>query len=366
MSSAAEFSLPDWPRVWGEPLGEAVLRAVPEDFYVDETLDYPFSGDGEFVYVRLEKRGETTDFAARALARFAGVKSRDISFSGLKDKHAVTRQWFSVHIPGKPEAAPDWSQFDEPGMRILDTARHRKKLRRGNHASNRFRLRLSAIALANGVSQAAVDARLEQIAKHGVPNYFGPQRFGNRGGNIPAARAWLIGGDKRAKPFQKRMYLSALRSFLFNEVLAERVRLGNWSSSLEGDVYLLDGRERAFREAPEKVQERLLAGELHVSGPLLGRYRSDDPGKPEAESELIEQGVLAQWPEDVRALEPRLDAQRRALRMMAEDLHWQWQEDGSLVLEFALQKGCFATALVRELLVYREPDKRRQDDGGAA
>ena len=160
------------PCAHGEPCGQAILKASAEDFQVDEVLDIPLSGDGEHLWLWVEKRGLNTEEAVRRLARAAGVPQRAISYAGLKDRQALTRQWFSLHLPGK--ADPDLAAACDETLVILQQGRHRRKLQRGAHAANGFRLRLTGLK----ADPAALEARLQAIAAEGVPNYFGPQRFG--------------------------------------------------------------------------------------------------------------------------------------------------------------------------------------------
>ena len=201
------------PRAYGEPLGTAVLKAIAEDFQVDEVLDIPFSGDGEHLWIWVEKRGLNTEEAARRIAKAAGVPLRTVSYAGLKDRQALTRQWFSVQLPGK--ADPDLTAAENDTLKILKTTRHKRKLQRGAHSANGFTLRLTQFA----GDKDAIEQRLQLIAKQGIPNYFGAQRFGHDGGNVVDARSWAA---RKALPEQRNVrsrLLSTARSFLFNNCL---------------------------------------------------------------------------------------------------------------------------------------------------
>jgi tRNA pseudouridine13 synthase len=202
------------PRAYGDPLGTAVLKAIAEDFQVDEVLDIPLSGDGEHLWLWVEKRGLNTEDAARRLAKAAGVPLRTVSYAGLKDRQALTRQWFSIQLPGK--ADPDLSAAENDTLKILKSTRHKRKLQRGAHAANGFTLRLTQLQ----ADKAALDQRLELIKKQGIPNYFGAQRFGYDGGNVGEARQYA---ERKALPEQRNVrsrLLSTARSYLFNNVLA--------------------------------------------------------------------------------------------------------------------------------------------------
>jgi len=334
-------ALPDWPRAWGEPPVSAQLRTVPADFDVEEEIDFELSGAGEHCWLWVEKENLNTVDAAQRLARFAGLRERDISYAGLKDKQAVTRQWFSLHLLNRD---PDWNAWNDSALRILRVIRHHRKLRRGAHRGNFFRLVLRAVSGDIG----AFTARLELIAACGVPNYFGEQRFGRDGRNIDAARQWLERGRPRLPRHQMSLYLSSARALLFNQVLAERVRQGNWCTPLSGEVYVLNGSNSTFRQEPDDVlRQRIVAGDVHLSGPLAGK-----PAGIAAEAVVgeLESRCLADTTDLVAMLEQAdVDAARRSLRVIPTDWRCEQIEAQDWRLEFRLPKGCFATGLVREL-----------------
>ena len=231
------------PLAYGEPLGSAVLKATAEDFQVDEVLDIPLSGDGEHLWLWVEKRGLNTEEAARRIAKAAGVPLRTVSYAGLKDRQALTRQWFSVQLPGK--ADPDLSAAENDTLKILKTSRHKRKLQRGAHAANGFTLRLTQL----NADKEALQQRLELISQQGVPNYFGSQRFGWQGGNVGEARDYAA---RKALPEQRNVrsrLLSTARSYLFNQVLAARVADSSWQRAQVGDLLPLPTVEVFFRRA---------------------------------------------------------------------------------------------------------------------
>ena len=218
------------PRAHGEPCGRAVLKAVAEDFQVDEVLDIPLSGDGEHLWLWVEKRGLNTEEAARRLARAAGVPVKMISYAGLKDRQALTRQWFSLHLPGKSD--PDLTAAEDDSLRILERNRHRRKLQRGAHSANGFTLRLTELQ----ADRERLEARLKAIVAQGVPNYFGTQRFGHDGGNVFDARGFAERGKLPEHRNMRSRLLSAARSYVFNQVLARRVAEGTWNRAQVGDL----------------------------------------------------------------------------------------------------------------------------------
>lgn len=311
----------DWPHAWGGPVAKADFKVEPEDFQVEEILPEALSGDGEHLCLWLEKRGDNTEFVARQLARRLGVDSAAVGFCGLKDRHAVTRQWFSVQLPGM--ASEPALEKLESEFRVLASGRHRSKLRRGQHWGNWFSIRLRNVE----GDREILETRLRQLAEQGSPNYFGPQRFGHGGGNLAEADA-LDPRRLRGKNFRAGIYLSSARAWLFNEVLAQRVEAGNWQVCQEGDP-----------QAPEPT------------GPLFG----DGGGgalEPLASQEDV---LLAQYPNFDRLFRARrLRPERRKLVLRPQEPITRW-EGGDLIVEFSLESGGFATAWLGEAFILISP-----------
>ena len=237
------------PRAHGDPLGSAVLKAVAEDFRVDEVLGFEPDGGVAHRLVLVEKRGVDTLHAARLLARAAQVPPRDVGFAGLKDRHAVARQWFSLPAPRQPV---DWAALNDDRLRVCRDEPHSRKLRRGALRGNRFHLRLRDCS----VDEQQLSQRVAKLAEAGVPNYFGPQRFGRDGDNLRSVTAWLERGElPRAREARAFVYSSA-RSLLFNQVLAQRVRAGTWATLLPGERVNLAGRNSWF--VADAIDETLL------------------------------------------------------------------------------------------------------------
>lgn len=334
------MTLPMWPRAWGEPPIAAQLKQSPQDFEVEEILGFEPDGDGEHQFLWIEKQGLNTVDAAKRLASFAGVREADISWAGLKDRQALTRQWFSLQLPGR---AVDWSSWSDPELQILRAERHSRKLRRGSHRSNRFVITLRDL---NGDLDAMV-SRLQQIATEGVPNYFGAQRFGRDGRNLFMAQRWVAQEMPRIKPAQRGMYLSVLRSHLFNSVLAARVADGSWQRPLDGELFILDGSGSFFAgEIDAEIERRIADWDIHPSGPLCGRAGKQQVTLAAA---ALEATTLAPAAAICDALQRAgLDAERRSLRLRPDAMSWDLSE-GRLRLCFTLPRGCFATSVVREL-----------------
>lgn len=331
----------DLPFAHGTPPLHARMREAPEDFVVEEVLGYQADGEGEHVLLTVQKRGLTTDQAAQALARFAGVKPLAVGYAGMKDRHAVTRQAFSVQLAGKPE--PDWSALAHSEIQVLAHARHRRKLKRGALAGNRFVLTLRNVA--GDIAHA--EETLRVMAEHGVPNYFGEQRFGRSGDNVAQARAMFAG--QRVDRKLRGLLLSAARSHVFNAVLAERVRAQTWNQPLVGEIWCLARSRSWFGPEPftPELAQRLQSGDIHPSGPLWGR--DDLPSSNDAAE--LERAVAEQFTDLTKGIAAAgMDHDRRPLRLQATELVWRWLANDILELSFQLSAGAYATTLIRELI----------------
>jgi tRNA pseudouridine13 synthase len=330
-----------WPWALGRPPATGVIRTQPGDFHVTELPLVEPSGEGNHLWLEIEKTGANSDWVAGQLARAAGVHPREVGFAGLKDRHAVTRQWFSV---GLQEAArDDWRAWSIEGVTVLQALRHGRKLQRGTLRGNRFRLVVRELR----GDPDDLAARLQAVARHGVPNYFGPQRFGRDGRNVERARHWLAHGGRVRKP-TRGIYLSALRSLLFNRVLAVRVADGSWERLLDGEIAQLNGSRALFEcQLPDATLERRCAEfDIHPTGPLPGRGGK----QPARAAAAAEDRVLEADRALVEALERAgVEAARRSLRLAPAGLEWSQGEAG-LELAFELPAGGYATTVLRELV----------------
>ena len=330
------------PLAFGEPVLSAAIRTVPEDFQVDELSAFEATGEGEHLLLEIRKRGANTVAVAKGLAQWADIPEMGVSYAGQKDRHAVTTQRFSVHLPKR--VSPDIATLESDEIHVVSATWHNRKLQRGALAGNRFRRVLRDVQ----GDAAAIDARLQTIAARGLPNWFGEQRFGRDGGNVPAALAMF--GGRRVRQDQRSMLLSAARSALFNRVLAARVEQGNWDRPLEGEVWMLDGSRSVFGPEPmsEVLAERLARFDIHPSGPLWGVGEVRSTG----EALALESAALAD--EQALALRAGLEGaglkqERRSLRLRPELLQHQWLQPDVLEISFALPPGCYATAVLHEL-----------------
>lgn len=336
MTDASYTTLPTWPHAYPASGARATLKRLNEDFVVTELpLQLP-GGEGEHVWLDVEKNGANTVFVAQQLAQAAQVEERDVGYAGLKDRHALTRQWFSLYLP-KGET-PDFTQLQHPEFRVLSQRRHVRKLRPGDLRGNHFRIVLRDVT----GERSAVEANLQAIAAHGVPNYFGAQRFGFDGGNVEQGRAMLAREIRVRNPKKKGLYLSAVRSFVFNEVLALRIQQGLWGQALPGDV---------MDEAGQPT------------GPLWGRGRVATTDQAQA----LENGVAQRHAVLCDGMEHAgLDQERRSLVSLPAEFSWTWPQDDQLVLAFALPAGHYATSVLGEILLTTEPDRHPEPEPAAA
>lgn len=326
------------PRAFGEPVLRARIRCTPADFEVDEVLGFEPDGQGEHLFLRVEKVGANTAWVAAQLARWAGVKEMEVGYAGLKDRHALTRQTFSIQLPGR-EPPAEFPSSDE--FRVLSAVRHGRKLQRGALRGNAFRLLLREVRGEPG----AIETRLRQIAERGVPNFFGEQRFGRGGGNVAQARALFAG--KRMRRDQASILISAVRSQGFNSVLTARIEAGCWDAPVEGDVFMLQGSHSVFgpEALTEELVERCRHGDLHPTGALWGQ------GDPRTAAEArgfdqrhgLDDGLLA------GLAKAGLRHERRALRLPVGGLQWRWLAPDQLELRFDLPAGAYATSVLHEL-----------------
>ncbi|HKT71997.1 MAG TPA: tRNA pseudouridine(13) synthase TruD [Steroidobacteraceae bacterium] len=333
------------PRACGATLGPGTLRAQPEDFVVEEELGFAPSGSGQHLLLRVRKRAANTRWIAGELAKLAGCRTADVGYAGMKDRHAVATQWFS--IPRAPGSPRDWREARGADFEVLEAHIHSRKLPRGALAGNRFSVRVRDTTVAEDV----LATRLAEIRERGVPNYFGPQRFGREGANLARINAGL----RALRPRERGFVLSAARSLVFNAILAVRVEAGTWERLQAGDVANLDGRGSVFPvDVPEtSLVERCARLEIHPTGALWGQ------GAPASRGAVreLEARCAGELPEACRLLEEAsLEQERRSLRLPVRDLEWQRDEDGWLI-QFRLARGGFATVVLREVFDIADSDQ---------
>lgn len=324
MPTESPFFNLNFSYAFGEPEYSAEFRARPCDFQVAENLGFSPCGEGEHLFVQIEKEGENTQWVADKLAQYFSIKSKDVGFCGLKDRHAITSQWFSLYLP-KLSSTPDWDEFianSELKAKVLASEKHNKKLRRGEHESNRFKIRLRNI-LNNESNRERIEERLESIQKSGVPNYFGEQRFGREGNNLSMVHEWVEAKYKIKNSKKRNIIYSSARSYIFNSVLSQRVLDQTWNTLLEGDDEI----------------------EGLATAPLWGRGRSSTAAAA-AEVEAATLESIRTWCDALEHV--GLNQERRSLVLRPEDLNLEFIGN-DLELSFALAPGQYATSVLREI-----------------
>lgn len=340
-----------------KPIHTAQIKAMPQDFVVHERLadDFVFSHDGEHLWLLIQKQGVNTAHLVKLLAQWAGVPTHDVGYSGLKDRHARTQQWCSIRLPKMDLPALNLPQFDthfakllpqSEHINLIQHARHRQKLMRGTHKTNHFVITLRQVV----ADKTALDEQLQQIRHTGVPNFFGKQRFGHD--NVAQAQEFFADivhkkPPKRLNAHAERM-VSVARADLFNQILDARVADGSWANGLDGDVFNLNRTNSLFcDELNDTLKQRLASGDVHPTGAMFGVGGKQPSGTALA----LETHIAKQNPLFINGLTHLgIKASRRALRMLVSDLAWQWTDDDTLVLDFVLPTGGFATSVLHDLV----------------
>ncbi|MBR9726527.1 tRNA pseudouridine(13) synthase TruD [Shewanella intestini] len=327
-----------------KPTSTADIRTENSDFIVQEILPFSPSGEGEHHLVQIQKSGLNTNQVVDMLAKFANVHPKEVTYAGQKDKNALTEQWFGIRIPGKD--TPKWEKLNQDNLTVLQSSRHSKKLRIGALLGNRFQLTLRNVS-----DIAELEQRLALIAKSGVPNYFGEQRFGHQGKNLTLGRNMLSGGRKVKDRKKRSLFLSAVRSNVFNLVTSHR--LAQYSTQmLAGDCVMLAGSKSFFvvEQWDETATTRLTTKDIQLSAPLWGRGEA----LAKAKAAEVELEALQGCEQDLNGLEQAgLNQERRTLLLEPQGLKWQ-ADNNTLVLEFILPAGSYATSILRELVDYQD------------
>lgn len=354
--------LPELAYLNGKPKSTGVIKVKQQDFCVFEQLPFVPCGEGEHLFIHIRKIGANTVFVARELAKYFKVKEQLVSYAGLKDRFAVTEQWFGIHVPGKQEF--DLTDLSIEGVEVISFKRHNKKLRTGALTGNRFELIIRDVTNIKGLYE-----RWEKIVSNGVPNYFGEQRFGIDGGNINAALS-LFSGTKVKDKKKRGMYLSAARSRIFNDMINERIQNNTFDTLAIGDVVMLAGTQSVFclEEVDQVIKQRLNDKDIDITAPMWGSGELMTQAQPK----IFEQHIADKHPEFSQGL-PRfgLKQERRRIRLVIDDADIEIlpqngvvnnkNEDSTLPtikVSFTLAAGSYATTVLRELIDYKDGSQR--------
>ncbi|MFY8273034.1 tRNA pseudouridine(13) synthase TruD [Pseudoalteromonas sp. SSDWG2] len=339
--------------LYGKPSATAVFKQQPEDFIVDEELGFELDGSGEHVCLHIIKRGINTVALAKRIAKLAKTSPKNVSFAGQKDRQGVCSQWFSVPVPVKTNI--DFSALNDEQVFVAKQVRHGRKLRTGCHRGNRFTITLRDVS-----NPLDVLSRINAV-RQGVPNYFGEQRFGHGGHNLTMAQRMFDGEVIRDRKLRS-MVISAARSYIFNAIVSLRVAEHGLAKTLRHEVFMLSGSNAFFNDAitVENIR-RLVEGDIELSAPLAGK---GDKGLVDEEKNWLK--PYQNWVEGLADI--GLKTERRMLRLYPENLTVKMPNETTIELGFSLKKGCFATAVLRELVDYRqnERDLARSDDEDSA
>jgi tRNA pseudouridine13 synthase len=334
--------------LYTKPQSTGQLRCAMADFKVFEKLPFEPCGEGEHLLIHLRKTGANTAVVARELAKYFKVKDGLVSYAGLKDRFAVTEQWFGVHVPGKK--IYDLSDLNIEGVEVLSSKRHNKKLRIGALLGNRFELVLRNVSNADDVLR-----RWAAVSQFGVPNYFGEQRFGINGGNL--VRATELFQGKKVKDKKKRgLYLSAARSEIFNQMVSQRIENNHFESLQSGDVFMLNGTQSVFLadEIDDTLKQRFQEKDIDLTAALWGAGELMSQGEPQ----VFEQKIADEYSEFCQGLAKfGLKQERRKIRLSLSEGNISL-ENNTVTLGFFLPSGCYATTILRELICYQDMTER--------
>jgi tRNA pseudouridine13 synthase len=332
-----------WQYLLGKPISTAKFKSQLADFQVTEELGYPLTEDGEHLYLWVRKQGANTAFVAEQIAKQFRLPLRQVTYAGRKDKFSLAEQWFALHIPGK--SLDNLEDFNLEGVEILRAVRHNKKLRVGALQGNHFNIRLRDVT-----DKLELEERLTHVAEQGVPNYYGEQRFGNQNGNLLLGQRMSEGEEIRNRN-KRSMAISALRSWLFNEQISQRIQQGLFRTILAGDAMILSGSNSFFvvDEAEQGLDDRMAHGDILLSAGLFGKGE----GLTCSASRDFEDSVFVDYSKICETLaQVGLKQERRAISLHPKNMQWEWLNEQDIQIGFSLPSGCFATSVLRELVDY--------------
>ncbi len=334
--------------LYGVPKSRGVLKSIPEDFIVKEDLGFELTGEGEHIFIEVQKTGANTMFVAEVISKFLKMHPKFITHAGLKDRHGVTQQWFGIHLPGKE--TPDLLALQHPEFKVLQQTRHNKKLKIGALAGNFFELIVRNIDVASDL-----EMRLERIKTEGVPNYFGEQRFGHDNSNLLKVMAWSQGLARIPDRSRKSFFLSAARSYLFNKIVSARIQNNTYAQPLVGDQMQFSDGNSYFKATADQladIQARFEKGLLRITAPMIGKGAwKDTDASEDNHVALFEQSLATLYPQLLSLLEKETETQRRAISVIPQDLSWEWHDAETLQVRFYLPAGSYATSVMREIVL---------------
>ncbi len=347
-NGAEQFPLDRWNYVGAKPVGTGVIKALNGDFKVNEVLGFKPSGNGAHLWVKIEKDGLDTTNVVGMLSSACKIRSSEIGFSGLKDRNAITSQWFSVPAGSNPECRLKLISSlcrDHSQLSTKQISANPGKLRRGVHRQNEFDINIRNL----DVNSELLEQGLNRTLQQGVPNYFGPQRFGRNGKNLLTAIKFMSTPGIRVDRIARSMALSSARSWIFNQVLSSRLSAQTWQTAVIGDALQLQGTNAYFvhNGTDPAIIDRIARHDIHPTGPLWGKGPLPTLGNI-AELEKAVVNEIPVFPEGLVAA--GLKQQRRALRLIPLGLVWKFIDSDTLNIRFSLPRGSFATAVLRELI----------------
>ncbi len=320
------------------------LRSEAADFHVVEHSEVCFTEEGEHLWLKIEKTSSNTAWAATQIASACKVPARQVGFAGLKDRHAITQQWFSVQLPQISDIKIIKAKLPDE-ISILEHHWHHRKIKTGQLKFNEFKLIVRDVQ----GDRLATEQNIRCIQRTGVPNYFGPQRFGHDLSNIQQTKDWFAGTIKVNNKRLKGLLISTARSHIFNLILAERIKKELWQHPITGDVIQLNQSHSWFpaKDATTKeLSDRLAAFDVHISAALWG----EDSVQSTDQCAILENNIANSLPEYQPGFKThRVKQDRRAMRIVTTDFNHIWV-DNDLHLSFKLQPGAYATSVLREII----------------
>jgi len=345
------------------PTISAKLKVKFADFRVTENLGFNPTKNGDHLFIKVRKMDLSTLEVARKISEVTGSKLSSIGYSGMKDKRGECVQWFS--IPAGEGIEKAISSIENNKLNVITSHLNTRKLRIGSHKENHFHIKLRDCQ----GSKLEFKNRMDRIMEHGVPNYFGEQRFGKEMHNVYEMLRILKKPSSaidsnfseylRIKiPVKRSILISAVRAYFFNQLLSTRLLLKNWSYYLLGDILNLDGTDSYFsvpdKKWDETLEQRLNSFDIHISGLLPGSISSKDKYITSCKAADIESNLMKNYEPLLEGLRRmKVSSSRRPLRFRPKNFQFFWEGDDLLSLDFSLRRGCYATSLLREICQIR-------------